>query len=206
MTAPAPTGGAVLPASDSARSAYRRLLRDRRAQRGEHSWVTVLDSGSMRPVLDGRCEVLVRWGRPGPDLAPGTLALLESNDEVLVVHRVAEVRTGKSSTDVLQVADNGRPDEQFASYRVQADRVLGVVLAVRRAGAVVDLRSRAASAGGRAVAWTERTVRRLLDRRGPGAGVGPAARAAWRLQRLACHVAYQLARSSGRARGGAAGG
>jgi hypothetical protein len=197
---------AVLPPSSSPRSAYRRLVRDRRAQAGELSWVMVLDSGSMRPLLDGRCEVLVRWGRPGPELAPGVLALLESNDEVLVVHRVAEVRARGPSADVLQVADNGRPEEEFASYRVDVDRVLGVVLAVRRAGTVIDLRTLVAAAGGRAVAAVQRAVRRLLDRRRLGAGVGLAAYAAWRVQRLACHVAYQLARSTGGQREGAVGG
>ncbi len=112
------------------RTLARRLLRTRRARRGDVTTVTVLDSRSMAPLIRGQCQAAVRWGVPEQGLPPGCL-ILAGWDDLLIVHRVVAKSTHGGQTVVLQMADNLDVANPFGATWLAEDDVLGVVHQVR---------------------------------------------------------------------------
>ncbi len=111
----------------------RRLVRQAYQRAGRVSYIRVMDSGSMHPMLTGGCRVAIRWGVPSKGDAVGLLALLELPGGVLVVHRLCRTRKGEGEAwDTLQIPDSFRAGDPYVGSWIEADRILGSVAEVRR--------------------------------------------------------------------------
>lgn len=162
------------PVAAERRAGMRRLLRDSRSRRGHPTVMGVLDTGSMRPLMRGDCDVRIEWGIPqsGADIL-GQILVFDVEDGLVLVHRAAAERLDSGCNRwILHVADNYPMGDPYAAYWVEEQKVLGTVTAVRaeRDTEWLDLTTPLARRLGKlvarcgAVAWRrDRSSRRRIE-------------------------------------------
>lgn len=133
----------------------RRLVRDAYARSGKLTVVRVLDSGSMRPLMAGERDLLVRWGVPRSHKIVGAILLFEVEGGIVFVHRAAACRrTVDGALEILHVADTYPRGDPYSAYWASEGDVLGEVVAISEPGAStrIDVTTPLARAVGRVVA------------------------------------------------------
>lgn len=110
----------------------RSLLRNIWATRGATSWIRLIDTQSMTPTLSGNIFLLVKWTTTLSSFELGDLILFSSPPpEILVVHRVCHINRTEKDIQVLQAADGFVAGEEISGGWLQAESVLGRIIAIR---------------------------------------------------------------------------
>jgi hypothetical protein len=133
-------------------AALRRVASAQRASRRERSNLRVFDSASMRPLIRGSANVVVRWGQPTEGVTGG-LGLMTLPDGMLAVHRLARFRRDADGRAfVLQGGDNFHAGDPYAASWIAAVDVLGIVETIILGERKINLDWWGARACGRLVA------------------------------------------------------
>ena len=145
-------------------SKARLLLARTRRRDGAATWLRILDSGSMKPLVEGSCWGLIEWS----GAQRGDVVLIDDPLGMLLSHRLIRLRADRR---VLQIADAIDVTVPYSGYLIDEDRVLGRVVLLRRRGREYRLDGAWPRRVGRGVAWASEAVWRAVERGRPTAWV-----------------------------------
>jgi hypothetical protein len=108
------------------------LLRNIYAEENARSWVRLIDTQSMSPVLSGNIFLLIEWSRSVHDLQVGDLVLFSMKPlDLLVVHRVCQLEIVEGNIKILQIADEIIAGGKVSGGWISSEMVFGRVVAIR---------------------------------------------------------------------------
>lgn len=108
------------------------LLRNLWATTHSCTWIRLIDTQSMSPVLSSEVSLFVQWTRSLSDLQLGDLVVFQIEPmNVLIVHRVCQVDSAEGQQRCLQVADAVTPDGVPSGSWLDSETVFGSVIAIR---------------------------------------------------------------------------
>jgi len=113
-----------------------------------------MDSGSMKPLINGACRGLVDWSGAG-DAGQGEVIIIDDELGMLLSHRLIR---RELDGRVLQIADAIDLDIPYSGYYVKPSRVLGRVVCIERKGRLYRLDSWLARTSGQIVAKRSEAV------------------------------------------------
>lgn len=87
----------------------------------------------MRPLVDRSMIADVAWGTwsSEADVRVGGLVLVSSGGDLLIMHRIVDMRSGPAGLELLQMADNLAFGNPLSAGWMRSEHVLGVVQSLR---------------------------------------------------------------------------
>lgn len=131
------------------------------ARSGRQTWIHIMDSGSMKPIISGACRGLVDWSGVA-QAQSGDIVIIDDEIGMLLSHRLIRYETNGLA---LQIADAIDVTTPYSGYSIPSSRILGRVVCIERRGRLYHLDTSINRAAARLIALCSESVWKAVENR-----------------------------------------